>query len=57
MIQELVGGASNLLVANMCWMVTSKTHVYHVSLFEERQNRRNSGIWKTFLSLIFSQKL
>ena len=50
MIQELVRGASNLLVANMCWMVTSKAHVYHVSLIEERQNRRNSGIWKTVLS-------
>ena len=49
MTQELVRGTSNLLVANMCWMVAFETHVFDASLFEETPNRSNSEIWESFL--------
>ena len=40
--QELVRGTSNLLVANMYWMVAFKIHVFDASLFEETPNRSSS---------------
>ena len=49
MTQELVRGTSNLLVANMYWMVAFKIHVFDASLFEETPNRSNSVIWKSLL--------
>ena len=52
--QELVRGASNLLVANIYWVLAFKIHVFDNSLFEEMTNRSNSEIWELFLSLIFS---
>ena len=50
MTQELVRGVSNLLGANMYWMVAFKIHVVEASLFEETPNRSNSEIWESFLS-------
>ena len=52
--QELVRGASNLLVANIYWVLAFKIHVFDNSLFEEMTNRSNSEIWELFLSLMFS---
>ena len=52
--EELVRGASNLLVANIYWVLAFKIHVFDNSLFEEMTNRSNSEIWELFLSLIFS---
>ena len=52
--EELVRGASNLLVANIYWVLAFKIHVFDNSLFEEMANRSNSEIWELFLSLIFS---
>ena len=52
--EELVRGASNLLVANIYWVLAFKIHVFDNSLFEEMTNRSNSEIWGLFLSLIFS---
>ena len=52
--QELVRGTSNLLVANMYWMVAFKIHVFDASLFEETPNRSSSEIWESFLSWMFS---
>ena len=48
--QELVRGTSNLLVANMYWIVAFKIHVFDPSLFEETPSRGNSEIWESFLS-------
>ena len=48
--QELVRGTSNLLVANMYWMVAFKIHVFDASLFQEMPNISNSEIWESFLS-------
>ena len=53
MTQELVRGVSNLLGANMYWMVAFKIHVVEASLFEETPNRSNSEIWESFLSWMF----
>ena len=50
MTQELVRRTSNLLVANMYWMVAFKTHVFDASLFEEMPNRNSSEIRESFLS-------
>ena len=50
MTQELVRRTSNLLVANMYWMVAFKIHVSDTSLFQETPNRSNSEIWESFLS-------
>ena len=52
--EELVRGASNLLVANIYWVLAFKIHVFDNSLFEKMTNRSNSEIWELFLSLIFS---
>ena len=52
--QELVRRASNLLVANIYWVLAFKIHVFDNSLFEEMTNRSNSEIWELFLSLMFS---
>ena len=52
--EELVRGASNLLVANIYWVLAFKIHVFDNSLFEEMTNRSNSEIWELFLSLMFS---
>ena len=41
---------SNLLVANVYWMVAFKRHVFDESLFEETPSKSNSEIWKLFLS-------
>ena len=41
---------SNLLVANVYWMVAFKRHVFDTSLFEEMPSKSNSEIWKLFLS-------
>ena len=49
-IQELVTGTSNLLVANMYWVVAFKIHVFDTSLSEETPNRSNSENWESFLS-------
>ena len=46
----LVRGTSDLLVANMHWMVAFKIHVFDASLFEKTPNRSNSEIWESFLS-------
>ena len=42
MTQELLRETSNLLAANMYWMVAFK--IFDVSLFEETPNRGNSEI-------------
>ena len=42
--EELVRGASNLLVANIYWVLAFKIHVFDNSLFEEMTNRSNSEI-------------
>ena len=47
---NFVRGTSNLLVANMYWMIAFKIHLFYASLFEETPNRSNSEIWKSFLS-------
>ena len=39
MTHKLVRGTSNLLVANMYWMVAFKIHVSDASLLEETPNR------------------
>ena len=33
-----VRGTSNLLVANMCWMVAFRIHVFDTSLFDRNAN-------------------
>ena len=50
MTQELVRRTSNLLVANMYWMIAFKIHIFETSSFEEVPNRDNSEIWESFLS-------
>ena len=54
MTQELVRGTSNLLGANIYWMVAFKIHVFDPSLFGETPSRGNSEIWESFLSWMFS---
>ena len=54
MTQELVRGTSNLLVANMYWMIAFKIHVFGASFFEEMLKRSNSEIWESFLSRMLS---
>ena len=53
MSQELVRRMSNLLVANMHWMVAFKIQVFD-TLFEKMPNRSNAEIWESFLSWMFS---
>ena len=56
-IQVLVRRTSNLLVANMYWMVACKFNVFD-ALFEKKPSRRNSHIWKSFFIMnIFSNIL
>ena len=38
MIQELVRGTSNLIVANIYWLAAFKIHVFEASLFQETPN-------------------
>ena len=47
---RVVRKKSNLLVANVYWMVAFKRHVFDASLFEETPSKSNSEIWKLFLS-------
>ena len=44
MTQEYVRATSNLLVANMYWVVAFNIHVFDASLFEETPNRISSEI-------------
>ena len=50
MTEELVRGTSNLLVANMYWMIAFKMHAFNASLIEETLNRSNSVSCESFSS-------
>ena len=45
-LQELERGTSNLLVADMFWMVEFTRPVIGASLFEQMPSRINTEIWK-----------
>ena len=55
--QMLVRGTSNLLVANIFWMVAFKIYVFDSYIVEETPNRSNSEIWESLLSRVFSPML
>ena len=57
MTHKLVRGTSNLLVANMYWMVAFKIHVFDASLFEETPNRSNWELGIIFTMNVFSNTL
>ena len=42
---KIVRRTSNLLVANMYWMIAFKIHVFDTSLVKETPNRSNSECW------------
>ena len=44
MTQDLVRKTSDLLAANVYWMVAFKMHAFDASLFEKTPNRSNSEI-------------
>ena len=52
-LREYVRGTSNLLVANMYWMLAFQIYVFAALLSEETPNRI-SEIWESFLSWMFS---